>query len=76
MNAVGVLGENSFNPDWIKLFSQFEVFVIPDADDAGKKMFKSIQLAFRKIGKPIEALIIPQGKDFSDVFLSSKIGSN
>ncbi len=68
MNAVGLLGANSFNPEWVNLFIPYEIYVIPDADIAGNKMFKSIQKSFRSVGKSVEALIIEDGKDFSDVF--------
>jgi DNA primase len=69
LNAIGILGANSFDVSLVPQLLDFEIFVIPDSDAAGRKMLKSIQNAFQRVGKPVEALIIPEGKDFSDVFV-------
>ena len=72
LNAIGILGANSFDVSLVAQLLDFEIFVIPDSDMAGRKMLKTIQLAFQKVSKPVEALIIPEGKDFSDVFVRLK----
>ncbi len=70
LTAVGILGAHGFHKEWVPLFLDFDVTVIPDADSAGKDFFNRIQQAFRVFGKPIKRVQLKEGEDLSDFWRS------
>jgi DNA primase len=71
INAVGISGATGFKKEWIKRFGNFEIFVVPDNDEAGKNFSKRIQSMFEVIGRTIRIITLPADfKDVSDYFNS------
>jgi DNA primase len=67
LNAVGIIGAHGFKEEWAQRFMNFRIIIIPDADNAGNKFAESIEFAFRKIGKSIQVIKLPDGMDLSDL---------
>lgn len=65
-NAVGVLGASSFRFEWAKTLSIFDVHVVPDNDDAGRRFAESIQEALAAFGRGVTVLKPSHGKDLSE----------
>jgi len=66
LNAVGIIGAFGFKSEWAYRFSDFRIRVIPDSDLAGGKFAERIENSFKTIGKPIQIIKLPLGKDFSE----------
>lgn len=65
--AVGVLGATSFSADFVDHFLKFKVIVLGDGDEAGAKFAKDISKYFMVRGKPVHCMLLPKGRDVSDV---------
>lgn len=66
LNAIGILGALSFVPEWVRLFTQFNLYVVPDNDAGGKKFADSVICSFEKVNKYVRVNRLPYGKDYSD----------
>lgn len=76
--AVGSPGSKAFKPSWVEGFRSFvdasgrsTVYLVPDADAAGKAAENAIADLFLKAGLPVpQKLTLPSGKDLSEYLLS------
>ena len=66
LTAVGILGAHSFRPEWVSLFLDYNITVIPDADSAGQQFYTKIEQAFRVFGKSVAKVELRQGQDLTD----------
>lgn len=66
LNAIGIIGATGFKEEWTNYFINYRVRVLPDSDLAGDKFASIIEKYFNKIGKNIEIVKLPAGKDFSE----------
>lgn len=57
--SIGILGAMSFKEKYLKELANFQIRVIPDKDDSGDRMFKTMELLFKQIGKSIERIRLP-----------------
>lgn len=64
-NCIGVLGATSFDKSLIPELMDFEIIVIPDADDAGERFFQKLRSEFKAAGKTIDKRTLPN--DYKDV---------
>lgn len=64
--GVGIIGAHGFKVEWAKLLIKFRIRVIPDNDSAGEIFASKIKNSFNRIGKSIQIIKIPKGKDLSD----------
>jgi len=75
--AVGSPGAKAFKPSWVEGFRAFvdasgrsTVYLVPDADAAGKAAENAIADLFLTAGLPVpQKLTIPSGKDLSEYLL-------
>lgn len=72
LKAVGILGANGFKDEWAKRFMNYKIKIVPDADSAGEKFARQVKGAFRKIGKSVQILRLPQGVDFAEFLSGAK----
>jgi DNA primase len=63
--AVGVLGANGFKPEWVQLFKDTNVTVVPDGDQGGVRFVNNVRRAFKEIGKPVRSVVLPKGHDLN-----------
>lgn len=70
--AVGILGASSFKKEWVDLFINLDVVLMPDGDKGGQTFFKIITKEFNERGKTLRTVIIPEGKDVSDLISTWK----
>lgn len=67
MKAVGILGANAFKDEWIEIFRDFSITIIPDNDNGGRIFAEKIRGHFEKIGKDVRTLRLPnQVKDLNE----------
>ncbi|EHJ48858.1 zinc finger, CHC2-family protein [Solidesulfovibrio carbinoliphilus subsp. oakridgensis] len=71
LNTVGILGVGSFKDEWVDLFANFNIVIIPDADEAGEAFGLKVQKVFAKMAKVIQIVKLPNGSDLND-FLTEK----
>lgn len=67
LHALGVLGASSFRSEWVDLLLRYDVVVVPDGDRGGETFLRMISSAFRRRGKAVWAVRMPQGRDAADV---------
>lgn len=67
LNAVAVLGATSFKREWVSDFRDYEVVIVPDGDEGGNSFAKKITAMFNSEGVPVQRLLLPKGKDASDI---------
>lgn len=72
LNAVGILGASGFKKEWVELFKDFRVRLIPDSDKAGYQFAETIKQYFLDIDKYIEIVKLQEGTDFSDYLFRKK----
>ena len=70
-NAVGILGATSFRADWVDLFTDLKVIVVPDMDEAGTRFAAQVQQLFKRRGQIVQSAVLPHGKDLCE-FLNQK----
>jgi len=68
LNAIGILGVNSFKTEYIDLLRDYQLYLVPDNDEAGQRMSQLIKDAFRQIGKPVEVIYITDHKDLNEYY--------
>jgi hypothetical protein len=65
--AVGVPGWGSFKAPWTRYFAGKEVFLVMDADDAGRRGAADIAAKFERAGLPLPKVVdLGQGQDLND----------
>ena len=74
LHAVAVLGASSFRTEWVDSFLNFDVVVVPDGDSGGETFVRVVSRAFRKRGKAVRAVEMPEGQDAAD--LLRNVGGN
>jgi DNA primase len=67
LHALAVLGASSFRPEWVDLLHRYQVVIVPDGDSGGRTFVKMVSNAFRKGGKAIHMVRMPEGRDAADV---------
>lgn len=67
LDAVAILGATSFKKEWVSLFKEFEIVLVPDGDKGGVTFSKTIQKHFNDAGKSIRVMSLPKNKDAADV---------
>jgi DNA primase len=66
-NAIGISGWSGFKENWCQLFAGKEVFLLLDADVAGRKGVNDIGLKFHRSGLPVPRYIeLPEDRDLND----------
>lgn len=65
--AIAILGASSFREEWVELFMPFDIVIVPDGDAAGETFKRTMTMMFRKRGKTVRHMQIPDGKDASDI---------
>ncbi|SHL04580.1 CHC2 zinc finger domain-containing protein [Flavobacterium chilense] len=69
LKAIGVLGANNFNYEYLDLLSNFQICAIPDMDNGGEIFLKNLRIAFDTIGKTVQLIKIPKPyKDLNEYF--------
>lgn len=65
--AVAVLGVYAFKDSYVDLFYPYDVVLCGDGDSAGQEFNKRVGDIFKRHGKAVKALIIPEGKDINEI---------
>jgi len=70
--AIGILGANSFNPKDVITLLDYTIYVIPDSDPAGQGMAQLVIETFKKVGKPVKKVNLPNAiKDINELLTSN-----
>ncbi len=67
LHALAVLGASSFRPEWVDHLLRYDVVVVPDGDSGGEAFLRTVSEAFKKKGKAVRAVRMPEGRDAADV---------
>lgn len=69
-DAVAILGVNNFKPEMITLFKDFDVVLVLDNDESGKKATKELARLFFLNGRKVKTKQLPENvKDITEYFL-------
>jgi DNA primase len=71
LHALAVLGASSFRSEWVESLFRYDVVVVPDGDSGGETFLRTVSNAFRKRGKAVRTVRMPEGLDAADVLASS-----
>ncbi|HUU26778.1 MAG TPA: CHC2 zinc finger domain-containing protein [archaeon] len=71
-NAVGILGVGSFRDSWISLFADYNIIIVFDMDEAGKKGASKLTTLFSKGGKIVRVAKLNEGQDLEEYLRSKK----
>lgn len=70
--AVGTIGTQGFNPEWVGHFEGLDVYLAFDGDEAGRKAGQTVAALFVDRGLPPPLVVaLPDGQDVTDFFRSN-----
>ncbi len=76
LNAIGILGANNFDTNYLNLLSTYQIYIIPDHDIGGETFYRKVQKAFETVGKSIQLKKIPeQFKDLNELLIKQNYRS-
>lgn len=71
--AVAIPSATLLKEDGLNLLTSKNLYMYPDKDEAGERLFNELQTALGKHGAMVVRLMLPKGcKDFSDYYLMKK----
>lgn len=68
-NAVGLLGAQSFKDEYVNLLKDYNLRIVPDNDDAGMQLMKTINDKFSDIGKSVDIVYLIDSKDLNEYYV-------
>ena len=72
--AVAIPSATLLKEEQLKMLATRNLYMYPDKDEAGERLYKELQTALDKLGAMVVKLILPKGcKDFSDYYLNTKL---
>jgi DNA primase len=72
LKAIGILGANNFNKDYLELLSNYQIFAIPDGDHGGEIFLNNLRTAFSTVGKIVKVIKIPNHHKDLNEYITKK----